>query len=71
MKICICDDDCFAVREIRNLLEPFRTEDDGFDISDFSCGEDLIEFYKNGDALILCSSTLRWAVSTALKPPKS
>ena len=48
MKICICDDDCFAVREIRNLLEPFRTEDDGFDISDFSCGEDLIEFYKNG-----------------------
>ena len=48
MKICICDDDCFTVREIRNLLEPFRTEDDGFDISDFSCGEDLIDFYKNG-----------------------
>ncbi len=48
MKICISDDDCFTVREIRKLLEPFRTEDDGFDISDFSCGEDLIEFYKNG-----------------------
>ncbi len=49
MKICICDDDSFAVREIRNLLLPFQTEEDGFDISDFSCGEDLIEYYKNGE----------------------
>lgn len=48
MKICICDDDSFAVREIRNLLLPFQTEEDGFDISDFSCGENLIEYYKNG-----------------------
>ena len=48
MKICICDDDLFAVREIRNLLEPFHTESDGFDVSDFSCGEDLIDFYSNG-----------------------
>lgn len=48
MKICICDDDCFTVREIRNLLEPFQTEAESFSISDFSCGEDLIEFYKNG-----------------------
>ncbi len=48
MKICICDDDCFTVREIRGLLEPFQTEAESFNISDFSCGEDLIEFYKSG-----------------------
>ena len=48
MKICICDDDCFTIREIRNLLLPFQTEEDGFDISDFSCGEDLIDYYKSG-----------------------
>lgn len=48
MKICICDDECFTVREIRGLLEPFQTEAESFNISDFSCGEDLIEFYKNG-----------------------
>ena len=46
MKICICDDDCFTIREIRNLLLPFQTEEDGFDISDFSCGEDLIDYYE-------------------------
>ena len=48
MKICICDDDCFTIREIRNLLLPFQTEEDGFDISDFSCSEDLIDYYKSG-----------------------
>lgn len=48
MKICICDDDCFTLREIRGLLEPFQTETESFYISDFSCGEDLIKFYKNG-----------------------
>lgn len=48
MKICICDDDCFIVREIRGLLEPFQTEAESFNISDFSCGEDLVEFYKSG-----------------------
>ncbi len=49
MKICICDDDSFFVREIRTLLEPFQTETDGFNISDFSCGEELIETYKSGE----------------------
>ena len=48
MKICICDDDNFSVSEIRSLLKPFRTESDAFDVSDFSCGEELIESYKNG-----------------------
>ncbi len=48
MKICICDDDSFAVKEIRSRLEPFQTESDGFSISDFSCGEELLEFYKKG-----------------------
>jgi len=48
MKICICDDDRFAVREIRGLLEPFNLEDDSFSISDFSDGEALIDYYRNG-----------------------
>ena len=47
MKICICDDDRFAVREIRGLLEPFNLEDDSFSISDFSDGEALIDYYRN------------------------
>lgn len=48
MKICICDDDSFSVREIRNLLLPFGAEAEGFEVSDFSCGEELLEYYKNG-----------------------
>lgn len=48
MKICICDDDRFTVREIRGLLEPFNLEDDSFSISDFSDGEALIDYYRNG-----------------------
>lgn len=48
MKICICDDDSFTNREIRSLLENFAESEDGFDVSDFSCGEELIECYKNG-----------------------
>ncbi len=48
MKICICDDDRFTVRELRSLLEPFSTEADSFMISDFSDGESLIDCYRNG-----------------------
>ncbi len=49
MKICICDDDSFINREIRRLLENFATPEEGFDVSDFSCGEDLIEYYNSGN----------------------
>ncbi|MBR2885761.1 MAG: response regulator transcription factor [Clostridia bacterium] len=49
MKICICDDDSFTKREIRSLLENFAESEDGFDVSDFSCGEDLIEYYNSGN----------------------
>ncbi|MBR3766740.1 MAG: response regulator transcription factor [Clostridia bacterium] len=49
MKICICDDDSFFIREIRNRLSLFQTETEGFDIYDFSCTEELLEHYKNGD----------------------
>ncbi len=48
MKICICDDDSFFVREIRNRLLTFCTGADGFEVSDFSSAENLIEYYKNG-----------------------
>ena len=48
MKICICDDDRFTVREIRGLLEPFNIEEDSFSISDFPDGEGLIEYYRGG-----------------------
>ena len=48
MKICICDDDRFSVGEIRSRLSAFNAGDDAFDISDFSCGEDLLEYYKAG-----------------------
>lgn len=48
MKICICDNDSFSVGEIRRLLEEFRTEADSFEISHFSDGKELLEFYKKG-----------------------
>ncbi len=48
MKICICDDDSFIIQEIRNLLIPFQTEENSFEISAFSCGEDLINYYNRG-----------------------
>lgn len=48
MKICICDDDSFSVREIRRCLSVFGAGDDTFEISDFSCAEALLEFYKSG-----------------------
>lgn len=49
MKICICDNDSFTNREIRSLLENFAESEEGFDVSDFSCGEDLIEYYNSGN----------------------
>ncbi len=48
MKICICDDDSFFIREIRNRLLPFSTAEDGFHVSDFSSAQALIEYYRNG-----------------------
>ncbi len=48
MKICICDDDSFFIREIRNRLSLFRTEAECFEVSDFSHAEELLEYYKNG-----------------------
>lgn len=48
MKICICDDDSFFIREIREKLSVFQTEAEGFDISDFPNAEGLLEYYKNG-----------------------
>lgn len=48
MKIGICDDDSFFTKEIRNRLSAFRTDTEGFDISDFSSAEELIEHYKSG-----------------------
>lgn len=49
MKICICDDDIFTVKEIRNLLLPFQTED-GFEISELYSGEELLEHYESGNS---------------------
>ena len=49
MKICICDNDSFTNREIRSLLENFAESEEGFDVSDFSCGEDLLEYYNSGN----------------------
>lgn len=48
MKIGLCDDDSFFIREIRNRLLPFGTGEDSFHVSDFSSAEELIEHYKNG-----------------------
>lgn len=48
MKICICDEDAFIGREIRALLEPFSAQAECFDITDFSCGEDMIKAYRSG-----------------------
>lgn len=48
MKICICDDDSFFKREIRNRLSSFQPEGRCFDVSDFSSAEELLSYYKNG-----------------------
>lgn len=48
MKICICDDDSFSIREIREKISSFRTESEGFDITDFSNAEKLLDYCKNG-----------------------
>lgn len=48
MKIGICDEDSFFIREIRDRLEPFSTAEDGFQVSDFSSAEALIEHYRGG-----------------------
>lgn len=48
MKICICDEDSFFIREIRNRLLPFSTAEEGFQVSDFSSAQELIEYYRNG-----------------------
>lgn len=48
MKICICDDDSFFVREIRDKLLAFPFDADSIDVSDFSCAEKLLECYKSG-----------------------
>ncbi len=48
MKICICDSDKKSAEEIKNLLKAFQNEADGFCVCDFSCGEELLDFYKKG-----------------------
>ncbi len=48
MKIGICDDDSFFIKEIRDRLEPFSTAEEGFHVSDFCSAEELIEYYRNG-----------------------
>ena len=48
MKICICDEDSFFIREIRSRLDSVNTCAEGFQASDFSSAEKLIEYYRNG-----------------------
>lgn len=51
MKIGICDDDSFFIREIEDRLSSFYTEEDAFDISRFSSAEKLLEYYKSSESL--------------------
>lgn len=48
MKIGICDEDSFFIREIRDRLEPFSIAEESFHVSDFSSAQTLIEFYRSG-----------------------
>lgn len=48
MKICICDEDSFFIREIRTKLDLFGTSEDGFQVTDFSSAGKLIACCKNG-----------------------
>ncbi len=48
MKIGICDDDSFFIKEIRDRLESFSTAEEGFHVSDFCSTDELIEYYRNG-----------------------
>lgn len=57
MKICICDDECFSVEEISNLIKRFDETEIKFDVSCFASGEELEKSVKNGnkfDIVFLC-----------------
>lgn len=48
MKICICDEDSFFIREIRDRLLPFGSAEESFHVSDFSSAEELIDCCRSG-----------------------
>ena len=48
MKLCICDDDKTMHEKIRQCLQPFFTESQMPQITDFFKGEDLVEHYSSG-----------------------
>ena len=47
MKIGICDEDSFFIREVRNRLQSFSASGDGLHVSDFSSAEELIDYYRS------------------------
>lgn len=47
MRICICDDNEVMHQEIRKCLQPFFTEADMPQITDFFQGEELVEHYSS------------------------
>lgn len=48
MKLCICDDDKTMHEKIRQCLQPFFTESQMPQITDFFKGEELAEHYSSG-----------------------
>lgn len=57
MKICICDNENFAVEEISNLIKRFDKTEIEFEVSCFASGEELEKCIKNGnkfDIVFLC-----------------
>ncbi len=48
MRICICDEDSRFIKELRSRIFAFQTQAACFEISDFSCPEQLLEYYKGG-----------------------
>ena len=48
MKICICDGKKSVHEEIKKLILSFRTEENSFEITDFSNGKEILNSYENG-----------------------
>ncbi len=46
MRISICDDDKLVINTIKEYINSYPDNNMKFDITEFSCGEDLIEYYK-------------------------
>lgn len=48
MKICICDSNLSVHKEIKKLIRNFRTEENYFEITDFTSAEEVLRSYESG-----------------------